>query len=154
MARWLFSHAFLFNWCMESPKINKKGRWRQIFLKTRPWWPYCGHRIWYYSIQLTKFVSHSVTRFGEISPLRQKFEGLWQLERVYFVFSKILHLLSQIYFDIGLILIVVNCQGLEQGPRSGVLRVWTFFQILKMRIWNLYFEYLIHSNKRSYPDCG
>ena len=148
--------TWIFVQLMHGKSENKQKRQEttNFFKKTRPWWPYCGHRIWYYSIQLTKFVSHSVTRFGEILPLRQKFEGLWQLERVYFVFSKILHLLSQIYFDIGLILIVVNCQGLEQGPRSGVLRVWTFFQILKMRIWNLYFEYLIHSNKRSYPDCG
>ena len=50
----------------------------------------------------------TVTRFGKISPLWQKFTGSWQILTVYFLFGKMLSLLWQICDIIGLILIVSN----------------------------------------------
>ena len=57
----------------------------------------------------------TVTRFGKISPLWQKFTGSWQILTVYFLFGKMLSLLWQICDIIGLTFIVANGQTLKNN---------------------------------------
>ena len=58
----------------------------------------------------------SVTRFGEISPLWQKFTSRWQIFDCSFLIWKMLSLLSQICDIIGLVFFVANGQILKNYP--------------------------------------
>ena len=61
-----------------------------------------------------------MTRFGEISPLWQKFISVWQIFDIYYLFSKLLSLLWQICYIIGLIFIAANGQILKSN-----LTIWS-----------------------------
>ena len=62
-----------------------------------------------------KRASDSVTRFGEILPLWQKFTSLWQFFDSLFLFWQMLSLLWQICDINGLICIVANSQILKNN---------------------------------------
>ena len=53
------------------------------------------------SLSNTNLTLTSVTRFGEILPLWQKFKSLWQILMIYFLFGKTLNLLWQLVTLVG-----------------------------------------------------
>ena len=64
----------------------------------------------------------SMTRFGEILPLWQKFTSLWQKFDSLFLFGKMLSLLWQICDIVGLIFSVPNSQTLKKKSNHLVTR--------------------------------
>ena len=89
--------------CLRSAK-NIKCMLKQHSLRTRLFPTSCGR--FYKNL----FGGGRVTRFGEISPVWQKFISLRKKMTVYFLFGKILSLLWQIWDIVGLIFSVANGQ--------------------------------------------
>ena len=71
----------------------------------------------------------SVTRFGEISKLLQKFTSLCQILTVYFLFVKMISLLWQICDIIGLYFIVANGQILKNN-----LTIWVHYIVVSIYV--------------------
>ena len=71
-------------------------------------------------VHKTCLLAYSVTRFGEILPLWQKFISLWHFLMVYFLFVKMQSLLWQICHIIGKIFSVANDQILKND-----LTIWS-----------------------------
>ena len=71
-----------------------------------------------------------VTRFGEISPLWQKFTSRWQI----FLFGKMLSILEEMCEIIGLIFIVANGQILKNNLSHLVTLLGTYEAISRIYV--------------------
>ena len=76
----------------------------------------------------------SVTRLGQIPPLRKSLTVFGNLLRVYLVFGQIMNLLCQIYYAIGQMFIALNSQVLKKSTHLVTL---VLQQILKALMWGM-----------------